>query len=177
MLTTGLVLDLASEQVRDAKAILDVGCGTGRLMPTAATRFPSAAVEGVDPAAGMVKQAEALIPAGSRIRFRQAAAEALPFPDGSFDLVFSTMTFHHWADQKKGLAEVRMVLAPDGRWLLADFIPSGLMAALSHALRQKGFLLRSRVDAMLADGGLAAVADRPVRRLAGNIRVLAIEVR
>ena len=74
----------------------------------------AAELTGADPAAGMIDQARAAAPGGASVRFVQAFAEELPFPDASFDLVTSTMSFHHWADQRRGLREVRRVLAPGG---------------------------------------------------------------
>jgi SAM-dependent methyltransferase len=49
-------------------------------------------------------------------RLRQLV-EVLPFPEGSFDLVVSTTSFDHWADQRAGLRECARVLAPGG-WLV-----------------------------------------------------------
>jgi ubiquinone/menaquinone biosynthesis C-methylase UbiE len=49
---------------------------------------------------------------------------ALAFPDGSFDLVISTLSMHHWADPTAGLAEIGRVLRPGARALIWDFRPS-----------------------------------------------------
>lgn len=168
------VLDLAAGEVANPRTILDVGCGTGRLLRSAHVRFPGAAVYGVDAAVEMVKQAAALTPAGSGIQFQQATAESLPFPDSRFDLVFSTMTFHHWSDQRKGIAEIRRVLAPGGKWLLADFIPTGLMRLIRHLLHIGRFPVRGELDAMLTDAGLAVSAERRVPGLGGQVSVVAI---
>src|SRR5579859_1914579 len=148
------LLDVAAAQSPNAGAILDVGCGTGRLLRSARTRYPVATLEGVDAAAGMVREAEALTPPGGGIRYRQGTAEALPFPDRTFDLVFSTMTFHHWSDQEKGIAEIRRVLASGGQWLLADFMPSGYMRLVRRIFRMRQFPVRGEIDARLADAGL-----------------------
>jgi SAM-dependent methyltransferase len=48
---------------------------------------------------------------------------ALAFPDGSFDLVVSTLSMHHWAEPTAGLAEIGRVLRPGGRALIWDFRP------------------------------------------------------
>jgi ubiquinone/menaquinone biosynthesis C-methylase UbiE len=168
------VLDLAASLVPAPAAILDVGCGTGRLLRSAEQRFPMATLEGVDVALGMVKHAQAVLPAGSRIRVRQATAEKLPFAAAQFDLVFSTMTFHHWADQRQGVAEVARVLKPSGRWLLADFVAVRLMRYLRRLLRLKQFPERGDLDALLAGCGLEVVAERQVPGLRGQVPVLAI---
>ena len=168
------VLDLAATEVPAPGAILDVGCGTGRLLQSAEKRFPGATLEGVDAAVGMVQHAQAVLPAGSRIRFQQATAEKLPYDSGQFDLVFSTMTFHHWADQARGVAEVGRVLKPDGRWLLADFVAVRLMRYVRRLLRLKQFPERGELDALLAALGMHVVAERRVPGLRGQVPVLAI---
>jgi ubiquinone/menaquinone biosynthesis C-methylase UbiE len=168
------ILGAAREEVPDPRAILDVGCGTGRLLMAAAQTFPSARLEGVDPAVEMVRHAQAGLPASSRITFRLATAERLPFQDAQFDLVFSTMTFHHWSDQRAGVAEVARVLKPGGRWLLADFIATGLMRHIRRLLRLRRFPERSVLDPMLAAAGLEVLARRPVPRLGAQVPVLVI---
>ncbi len=171
------VLDLAAAEVANPLAVLDVGCGTGRLLRSAHARFPAAALHGVDAAVEMVKQAAALTPAGSGIQFQQATAEALPFPDRRFDLVFSTMTFHHWSDQRKGIAEIKRVLAPGGKWLLADFMPTVLMRWVRRLLRMGQFPVRGELDSVLSDAGLAVAAERRVPGLGRQVTVLAIAAR
>ena len=167
------VLDVAAEQVGRPGAILDVGCGTGKLLKSARSRFPDARLVGVDAAEEMVKYAQSTTPAGA-IEFRQAIAEGLPFPNGSFDLVFSTMTFHHWQDQARGAAEVARVLTPGGRWLLADFVASGFMKPVRALLKIHQFPDRARLQAMLADAGVKVVKEQRVSRLGGQVAVIVI---
>lgn len=169
-----MTLQLAALEVARPTAILDVGCGTGRLLRSAAVRFPGARLVGVDAAIEMVRQAEASTPAGIAMEFQQAIAEELPFPNAQFDLVFSTVTFHHWRDQGRGIAEVARVLAPGGRWLLADFIAAGPMRYVGRLLRLRQFPERGEVDGMLAAVGLGVVAERRVPGLGGQVTVLAI---
>ena len=168
------LLKLASEQVPEARSILDVGCGTGRLLRTASQRFPGAHLEGIDAAPQMVEQAISLLPPGALIHFQHATAEALPFADRQFDLVFSTMTFHHWADQTQGVSEVARVLAPGGRWLLADFVGRGLVRTVTQLLRLHRFFDRKGLDSFIAEAGLVVVAERPSRWLGRSVPVLAI---
>jgi ubiquinone/menaquinone biosynthesis C-methylase UbiE len=168
------VLELAACQVPMPAAILDIGSGTGRLLQAAEKQYPGAALVGVDAAVEMVKQAQSSLPAGSRIEFRVGTAEQLPFPDAQFDLVFSTMTFHHWADQAKGITEVRRVLRPGGRWLLADFIATGPMRFFFLLTRPKRFHERSQIEALVAPAGMRVLAQARVPRLWGQISALAI---
>ena len=167
-------LELAAREFGQPAAILDVGCGTGRLLRSAALRFPAAQLVGVDAAIEMVRRAEAAVPAGTTIQFQQATAEELPFSNAQFDLVFSTLTFHHWHDQRQGVAEVARVLAPGGRWLLADFIAAGLIRYVRRFLRLRQFPERGEVDAMVARVGLGVVAVKRAPGLGGQISVLAI---
>ncbi len=163
------VVDLAARQVPDPAMILDVGCGTGRLLRTASERFPGAALKGVDPAVGMVERARAV--SDGRFDVELGTAEQLPFAAGEFDLVFSTMTFHHWADQRQGVAEIARVLKPAGRWVLADFIATGLMRYIRALLRIKRMPERTELEAMLRSAGLRVVAEDGVQ---SRISVLAI---
>jgi ubiquinone/menaquinone biosynthesis C-methylase UbiE len=168
------LLEMAAVEVPRPGAILDVGCGTGRLLRAAEPMFPSARLEGVDAAAEMIRYARAALPAGSRITFAQATAESLPFPDGVFDLVFSTMTYHHWADQRQGIAEVGRVLARGGRWLLADFVASGLMRHVRRLLRLRRFPERGEIGGMLASAGMGVVAERRVAGVGSQVPILVI---
>ena len=115
-------------------------------------------------------------PRGLQIHFQQATAESLPFPDGSFDLVFSTMTFHHWSDQRKAIGEIRRVLAPGGRWLLADMVAKGPMVLVVRLLRIGRVVSPSGLDKMLAPVGLAVIARSKAPGTGGYVPVLAIGV-
>lgn len=99
------------------QVILDIGCGTGRLLRKAGARWPAARLIGVDPTDGMIAQAKATMPGGE---FHIGSAESIPLPDSSVDLVLSTVSFHHWQDQAKGVREVTRLLKPGGRFYLAD---------------------------------------------------------
>jgi ubiquinone/menaquinone biosynthesis C-methylase UbiE len=167
------VLALAESEAPQPASILDVGCGTGRLLRSAAGRFPHARLMGVDAAGEMVKQAQALTP-DPAASFREGSAEALPFEDGAFDLIFSTLTFHHWSDQRGAIREVARVLAPGGKWLLADFMATGLVRSIRRLLRFRQFPDRSTLDPMLAAAGLAVVGERRVPGFGGQLGVLVI---
>jgi ubiquinone/menaquinone biosynthesis C-methylase UbiE len=167
------VLQLAEEEIGHPGAILDVGCGTGKLLRSASERFPGARLVGVDAAIEMVKQAQSSTPDGT-IQFQQATAEELPFPDGSFDLVFSTMTFHHWQNQRRGAAEVARVLTPDGRWLLAEFVPLGFMKSVRSLLRLHQFPDRAHLRDVLGNAGLTIVKELRVSGLRGQVALMAI---
>ncbi len=96
-----------------------MGCGAGRLLRKAKQQWSNAKFVGVDAAKKMIDQATQLFP---EAEFHVAMAESLPLPDASVDLAFSTLSFHHWADQAKGISEVARVLRPQGIFLLADIV-------------------------------------------------------
>src|SRR5208283_1534929 len=84
----------------------------------------------VDAAEKMIKQPKQLFP---EAEFHVAMAEALPLPNASVDLAFSTLSFHHWANQAKGINEIARVLRPQGMFLLADItIPHWLSLFVRH---------------------------------------------
>jgi SAM-dependent methyltransferase len=104
--------------------VLEVGCGTGNLLVAAARAQPAATVVGLDPDAAALERARAKAARrGLPIRVEQGFADELPHPDGSVDQVLSAFMFHHLPPEAKRamLAEVRRVLVPGGRLLLADF--------------------------------------------------------
>jgi hypothetical protein len=82
-------LRLALKLLPRARQVLDVGCGTGRLLRRARPCYPTAELVGVDLAGRMVATAIAVTPAKLAVRYVHASAERLPFTDNVFDLVSS----------------------------------------------------------------------------------------
>ena len=82
-------------------------------------------------------------PNGDRIEFRQGSAESIPVEDSTSNLVFAFDSFDHWQDKAIGLAEVRRILQPGGRLVVAKdhAVPGGFRArkAFRHALILAGF--------------------------------------
>ena len=107
--------DLALTCVPAPRRILDVGCGTGHLLGRLAARAPQAGVlAGIDAAPAMIEVARAAA-ADDRPRFVVGTAGRLPWPAATFDLVVSTTSSGHRADQRAGLAQCARVLAPGAR--------------------------------------------------------------
>jgi ubiquinone/menaquinone biosynthesis C-methylase UbiE len=139
------VVGAAAPELRP-KVILDIGCGTGRLLRRAATRWPAAQLVGVDAAAGMIESARKLAPMAT---FHQAFAESLPLTDASVDLVLSAVSLHHWQDAAKGMLEVQRVLRFGGIFCLADIsIPRWLAKAFRSKAKSRATIreLLSRAE-------------------------------
>lgn len=104
--------------------VLDVGCGTGTLIVMIARQHPNVRVVGLDPDPKALARAERKAQqAAVSVQLDRAFSDALPYPDDSFDRVFSSLMLHHLeAEQKqKTLREVRRVLKPGGSLHLLDF--------------------------------------------------------
>lgn len=122
--------DLALHAVPVPRRVLDIGCGTGYLLRTLASRCPSAErLDGIDPAPSMIETA-ASSSRDSRLRFTAGVAERLPYPDGTFDLVVATTSFDHWAHQQAGLRECARVLQAGGQLVLVDLFSLWLTPTL-----------------------------------------------
>ncbi len=116
-----------ADRVPAPHSLLDIGCGTGRLLREAHHRWQHAEVIGVDIASGMIEQARQLGPFGT---FIVAPAEELPLPSESIDLAVSLMSFHHWTDRAQGIREIVRVLRPGGTFILADHVAPGWLRLL-----------------------------------------------
>jgi malonyl-CoA O-methyltransferase len=108
------------------RAALDLGTGTGHAAAQIKRRFPRAAVTASDIAEPMLAQARRHSRFWRPIRCVQADARTLPFPDASFDLVFSSLMLQWLVPPDAALAEMRRVLRPGGLLLLSSFGPETL---------------------------------------------------
>jgi SAM-dependent methyltransferase len=92
--------------VRLGLRVLDVGCGPGALTAELVARLGAEAVTAVDPSGSFVAAARARHPG---VDVRQASAEALPFPDATFDVALAQLVVHFMADPVAGLREMARV--------------------------------------------------------------------
>jgi len=124
--------------IQDGEHLLDVGCGTATLLIVVKSRYPSAQVVGVDTDERALAIARKKIAQYQlEVEVMQARAEHLSFPTSSFDLVMSTLVFHHLPTEIKqqAMQEIYRVLMPGGRFLLADLgKPEGLALRAFFAL-------------------------------------------
>ncbi len=149
--------------VRQSHRVLDIGCGTGSLVALLKRLYPNAEVVGLDPdpkalARARRKVERAELPA----QFDQGFSDELPYPDASFDRVFSSFMLHHLKqDEKtKTLKEARRVLKPGGSLHLVDFGGAGprrdgFLARLLHQAEQVGDNFEGRTPALMREAGFA----------------------
>jgi ubiquinone/menaquinone biosynthesis C-methylase UbiE len=96
--------------------VLDVGCGPGTITVDIAARVAPGQVTAIDSAAKAVDEATALAAAqdATTIEFAVADLYALPYPDGSFDVVHAHQVLQHLADPVAALREMGRVCKPGG---------------------------------------------------------------
>jgi len=125
---TDRLTDLLIErlELRPGQRMLDVGCGIG----TPALRLAGtveADITGVTINLGQAREANARAAAAGlshRVRFDHADAMALPYPDASFDVAWAFESLLHM-DRSRALAEMKRVLRPGGRLVIADTCQHG----------------------------------------------------
>ncbi len=113
---------IGQAELADGQSILEIGCGTGNLSIRAKRARPGAAVIGSDPDPLALQRAERKTIGLSGIRFERGYAQRLPYADGEFDRVLSSMMLHHLDGEAKtaAAAEAFRVLRPGGRMHLVD---------------------------------------------------------
>ena len=116
------VAEEVSSKVSSEK-ILDIGTGPGYVPLEIARKSQNLEIKAVDISPAMVriasKNAEDAGLSG-RVQFQYGSAESIPFGDGYFDLIISTISFHHWAKPKECLKEIHRVLKNNGEAWIYD---------------------------------------------------------
>ena len=141
------------------KTVLDIGCGTGALLLMIHEQHKSAKLFGVDISEEMIKVAQAKL--GSTADLRVSESEKLPFKSGSFDLVLGTFSFHHHPNPTTVFKEIRRVLSPEGRLIMADPIaptPIRLVMNLLIPFRKDGtvrYYSKSELYSLAESAGLS----------------------
>ena len=162
---------LEEADVRPGHRVLDVGCGTGTLAILIKTECPEARIVGLDgdPKVLAVARQKAAA-ADVDLALHEGLAYALPYPNGSFDRVFSSMVFHHLTrgHKQRALAEILRVLTPAGTFHLLDFgrPVSAWARAVTHLLfrgPEARDNIEGRLAALVREAGFAEV-DELARR-------------
>lgn len=102
--------------------VLEIGPGNGSFAAYVLSRAEGIRYTGVDRSRTMVAQAREInkqLITGGRVRFEWTDGSAFPFPDQSFDNVFTVNTLYFWENPSVQLAEIRRLLKPGGMLCLA----------------------------------------------------------
>jgi ubiquinone/menaquinone biosynthesis C-methylase UbiE len=100
--------------------VLDIGCGTGRLLHRLGTEYSDLRGTGLDFSAEMLRQARRSNRHRPRLIFVQGSAAPLRFANEQFDAVFNTFSFLHYLEPERVFAEIKRVLRPGGTFYLVD---------------------------------------------------------
>ena len=128
-----------TDLIRDAhlqpgERVLDVACGTGTIARLAAEQVaPDGSVSALDVNAAMLSVARS-IPAALPIKWYETAAESIPLPDQSFDVVFCQLGLMFIEDKNAALREMHRVLRPGGRLYLSTALPNRFFDVLDRAV-------------------------------------------
>jgi ubiquinone/menaquinone biosynthesis C-methylase UbiE len=175
---------LGHARIKNGESVLDLACGTGTLAIEIKADSPRATVSAIDADPGILSRAmQKAKAAGVKINFEQGLSTELPYDAGSFDVVVSTLFFHHLTDEAKAdsAEEIRRVLKPEGRLLIADwgraqdpmmrmmFLPVQLL----DGFRTTSSNVAGRLPEMLRDARLkkVSVVDR-MRTPLGTIEIV-----
>ena len=152
---------LRPAHLQPGESVLDVGCGTGSLAIAAKRQVgPAGTVCGLDASPEMIARAEKKARnAGVDVAFKNALAQSLPYPDGQFDVVLTTIMLHHLPKKARAelAAEIRRVVKPGGRLLAVDFGGSAQSrkSFIDHFHRRHGHVDFKEIIALLSDAGLS----------------------
>jgi ubiquinone/menaquinone biosynthesis C-methylase UbiE len=171
-------------KIKNGESVLDLACGTGTLAIEIKSDSPRATVSAIDADPRILSRAmRKAKAAGVKINFEQGLSTELPYDARSFDVVVSTLFFHHLTDEAKAdsAEEIRRVLKPEGRLLIADwgraqdpmmrmmFLPVQLL----DGFRTTSSNVAGRLPEMLRDARLkkVSVVDR-MRTPLGTIEIV-----
>jgi ubiquinone/menaquinone biosynthesis C-methylase UbiE len=159
VLGMGKVYDslITQAQLADGLRVLEIGCGTGNVTVRAKRANPGIEITGSDPDPRALARAQRKAQGMTGIRFERAYAQQLPFGDGQFDRVLSSMMLHHLDDDVKAAAagEIFRILRPSGTLNIVDIG--------GHMTADDGLVARFMMRSPHAAGNLGESIPRLLR--------------
>jgi len=143
--------------------IIELGCGAARLARTLLERHPDSSVTGLE--VDERQHAKNIAAPQAGLRFVAGGAEAIPFPDASFDLALMLKSLHHVPRALMGqaLGEVARVLRPGGHLYVSEPVYDGALNEVVRLYNDEGVVraaAQSALDAALRSGAWEQVAER-----------------
>jgi ubiquinone/menaquinone biosynthesis C-methylase UbiE len=144
------IRDIHTEVAREVAAeissgrLLDIGTGPGYVPFEIAKRAPGLEIIGIDLSSGMIEIADRNareLGISERVRFEVADAARLPFEEGYFDFVISTLSLHHWRNPAACIKEIHRVLKENGRAYIYDLRRDATKEAESQLKKKYGWFL------------------------------------
>lgn len=112
---------------RKFSTILDIGSGTGTVLIMLLKKNPELHASGIDPSRHMIKVAQKKASKNNlshRLTFSTGSSRAIP-GNGKYDLIISTMSFHHWKDREGSVKNILQRLSPEGSFIVYEATDDG----------------------------------------------------
>jgi ubiquinone/menaquinone biosynthesis C-methylase UbiE len=158
---------IAQAAIQDDQQVLDLRCGTGTLTLMVKMLHPQTQATGMDGDLEVLSIAKAKAErAGLAITWDHGLANNLPYPDGYFDRVLSSLMVHHLTRDRKRSAftEVLRVLRPGGEFHIVDFGPPRTtvmrgIALVMRRMEEASDSFDGLVPGFLSDAGFSQAAE------------------
>ena len=139
--------------------VLDIGCGNGALLNALSSRIGSGT--GVDESSSILERARIRNSENPNLNFEMIKGPVLPFPDSSFDIVISLMSFRY-LDWDPLLHEIKRVTRPGGKFLIIDMVTVPVAAAeYPRLLKDKLRTMKSQKQNARFDAALKKLVSHP----------------
>lgn len=145
--------------LRATDRVLEIGFGHGQTIERAAKRVAGGSVAGIDHSEAMLRAARrrcAALIADGRVELHCGDSARLPFPNGAFEKALGVHTLYFWQPPAPHLDEIRRVLVPGGRLVLA-FRPAGTRGATDFPSAVYTFHTPDDVHDLLVAAGFTAI--------------------
>ena len=161
--------------IKAGMKVLDLGCGTGTLTVMLKQMRPDAKITGLDGDKEVLEIARSKAEqAGVDLQLDHGMAYSLPYPDGSFDKVVSSLVIHHLTsdDKLRAFQEVLRVLSPGGSFHIVDFGPpynhlTKVQAFVMQNLEEAADNFKGNILSMLHESGFEAEITKVMNTIFG----------